>query len=266
MRQGWRWPKTCNGCKMVKYCNASCQKAHRPMHKKECRKRAIELHDEAAFKQPPPRNECPICYQPLPLDNCDISYQVCCGKILCMGCIYADATKNNSDNCPFCRAPDAHISDGEYIERLKKRVEADDSTAIYNLGSFYSRGGMGLQQDKGKAMELWLRAGKLGCVEVYHNLGTCYYLNGEGVKRDIKKAKYYWELAAMGGDAFARYNLGHFEKNEGNMTRAVKHWIISAGSGDDESLKAIQKCFLGGHATKDDFEKALRAHKEAKGR
>ena len=31
-----------------------------------------------------------------------------------------------------------------------------------------------------------------------------------------------------------------------------------------QSLKEIRKCFVNGVATKDDFEKALRAHKEAK--
>ena len=38
--------KTCTACKMVKYCNATCQKAHRPQHKKECKKRAAELKRE----------------------------------------------------------------------------------------------------------------------------------------------------------------------------------------------------------------------------
>ena len=40
--------------------------------------------------------------------------------------------------------------------------------------------------------------------------------------------------------------------------------MISAGAGCDDSLKLIQQCFLSGHASKDDFEKALRSHKEAK--
>ena len=39
------------------------------------------------------------------------------------------------------------------------------------------------------------------------------------------------------------------------MNRAVKHWMISAGGGHDNSLK---------FTSKDAFEKALRAHKEAK--
>ena len=81
---------------------------------------------------------------------------------------------------------------------------------------------------------------------------------------DLKKANYYAELAAIGGDVNARHNLGCSEGNLGNFDRAVKHWMISAGAGHDESLNTIRECFMSGHATKDDFEKALRAHKEAK--
>ena len=35
--------KACMACKMVKYCNRDCQIAHRPQHKKACKKRAAEL-------------------------------------------------------------------------------------------------------------------------------------------------------------------------------------------------------------------------------
>ena len=40
--------KSCTACKMVKYCNRDCQIAHRPQHKKACKKRAAELHDKAS--------------------------------------------------------------------------------------------------------------------------------------------------------------------------------------------------------------------------
>jgi hypothetical protein len=39
--------------------------------------------------------------------------------------------------------------------------------------------------------------------------------------------------------------------------------MISAAAGHDKSLRRIRECYLSGHATKDDFEKALRAHKHA---
>ena len=253
--------KTCTACKMVKYCNATCQKAHRPKHKKVCRKRAAELHDEALFKQPPPNEECPICCLLLPLDGAGQKYQPCCGKTLCCGCIYAVLAGDDRILCPFCRTPEA-ASDGEAIERLKKRVEGNDAHAIHSLGSLYYDGSDCLPQNRNKAIQLWLRAGELGCSESYNNAGNAHY-HGEGVERDIKKARYYCELAAMGGCVYARYNLGIEEGNARNMSRALKHFMISVGAGCDDSLKAIRQCFLDGHATKDDFEKALRTHKEA---
>ena len=39
--------------------------------------------------------------------------------------------------------------------------------------------------------------------------------------------------------------------------------MIAGGAGDDDSLKNIRECFMNGHATKHDFEKALRVHKDA---
>ena len=217
--------------------------------------------DKDLFKQPPPREECPICFLPPPLNNILLSYKSCCGKILCMGCVYHDNIEMDRHICPFCRTPPS-ASDLEYVERLKKRVDAADADAIFQLGSCYKLGMRGLPQDYGKANKFWLGAGELGHALAHNNLANAYE-NKEGVERDTKKAEYYYELAAMGGDVEARRNLGVKECNAGSMNRAMKHWMISAGAGDDESLNVIRECFLNGHATKDDFERALRAHKEA---
>ena len=64
--------KKCGACMSIRYCSAACQQAHRSQHKKECRNRAAELHDEALFKQPPKDDDCPICFLTLPL--------ICTGK------------------------------------------------------------------------------------------------------------------------------------------------------------------------------------------
>ena len=197
--------KRCNGCKLVKYCNATCQKEHRPKHKNECKKRAAELkeealfkqavpiEDEALFKEPPPRTECPICLLPLPIEGAEQVYQACCGKILCRGCCYAVEKSGSHLICPFCRAL-VLVSDREKIERFK----ADDAEAMSVLGYRYSVGANELPRDCNKAMELWLRAIELGCVSSYSYIADAY-ADGKGVERDTNKAKYYWERAAIGG-------------------------------------------------------------------
>jgi hypothetical protein len=58
--------KVCKACMQVKYCNAECQHKHWATHKKQCKLRAAELRDEALFKDPPPLEECPICFLPMP--------------------------------------------------------------------------------------------------------------------------------------------------------------------------------------------------------
>ncbi|KAL7526351.1 hypothetical protein ACHAXR_001446, partial [Thalassiosira sp. AJA248-18] len=234
----------------------------RPNHKKECKKRAAEIFDEALFKTPPPNEDCPICYLRLPLCFAEAKYRACCGKNICLGCDYADAIARGSIICPFCRDP-GPASDEESIERIKKRIEAGDVGAMGMLGCRYRSGNSGVPQDSNKALELLHQAAKLGCAESHYNLATCY-VQGEVVEKDEKKAKYHWERAAMGGCVKSRRNLGVFEAKAGNMNRAMKHFMISAGFGCGKSLKNIRYGFSNGFVTKDEFEKALRAHKESK--
>ena len=113
-----------------------------------------------------------------------------------------------------------------------------------------------------KAMKLWLRAGELGHAMAYDNIGYAYDM-GKAWKGMRRKLNITMSLQ-LWGECNSKVQSWLLEERAGNMSRAVKHWMISAGAGHDESLKAIRECFLDGHATKDDFEKALRAHKEAK--
>ena len=218
--------------------------------------------DEDLFKEPPPRDECPICFLPRPIDDAESQYQACCGKIVCCGCICAAVKADSRGLCPFCRDP-MGISSEEYIEKMKERVAAGDAEAIYNLGGYYDRGRYGLRRNTAKALKLYLRAGELGYAAGYNKSGYVYY-TGQGVERDAKKGQYFWELAAMGGNVYARHNLGCLEDEAGNTNRAIKHFMIATAAGFDDSLKDIRICFKHGNVTKEDFEKALRAHKQSK--
>ena len=80
------------------------------------------------------------------------------------------------------------------------------------------------------------------------------------MKRDLKMAKHYYKLAAIGGDVMARFDLGCFEKQEGNMNRALKHWHIAAECGHVDSLHCIREMYSDGHATKEDYGRTLQAY------
>ena len=250
--------KECAACKMIKYCNRDCQVAHRPQHKKACKKRAAELYDEKLFKQPPPSEDCPICMLPLPSLHSGHRYKSCCGKNLCSGCIIAVQRRDSAGLCPFCRVP-TPCSDQENAKRLKHRMKVDDAEAIFHIACYYFGGRFGFPQDIEKSIKLWHQAAELGSAGAFFSIGNAY-LHGSGVERDEEMAKHYWGLAAMGGDVSARQNLGVHEYNAGNMDRALKHYMIAAGMGCTGSLENIKRMFMNGEASKDDYSKALRVY------
>jgi len=260
----------CNKCKQVKYCNAACKKKHRHKHKKDCEEhirlaaeRAAELHDEKLFKQPPAAEDCPICFLPLPHLNTGWKYYSCCGKAICSGCGYAPVYDHQGNEvaekkCPFCRTP-RPTSDEEVLKRIEKRKETGDAEAINTLGCCYRDGEYGLPQDCDKTLELFHRASNLGNTDAYCNMGNSYF-NGQGVDIDEKKAAHYYELAAIKGDVYARHNLGNNEVRERNTDRALKHYMIAARGGYADSLNVIKQLYTIGHATKDDYTKALQSY------
>ena len=259
---------TCNTCKQVKYCNAVCKKVHKKKHKKECdeylskaAEHAAELHDIELFKQPPSSLEdCPICFIRLPTLNTGRRYMACCGKRICSGCSHAPGNDVAEDKCPFCRSPQAY-SDEELTKREKKRVEADDPIAMFNMGYEYRDGECGYPRNCKKALELWHRAAKLGHAAAYNSIGYAYE-HGRGVEVDMNKAIHYYELAAMGGCVMSRHNLGIMEDNAGNKERALKHHMIAVRAGENDSLKEIQELYSKGHATKEDYTKALQSYQK----
>ena len=253
--------KSCVACKMVKYCNRDCQIAHRPQHKKECKKRAAELHDEVLFKDPPPPNDCPICFVPIP-DESQIAFMTCCGKRICVGCIDTMVDHDLEELCAFCRTPRPE-SDEEDLKRIKKLMKAGNGEAFHMLAGAYALGDFGLPRDRSKTNELLLKAGEFGISAAYHNLGISYAV-GRGVERNAKKSRHYFELAAINGDSEARSNLGSMEMRDGNYERAYKHYIIAAKRGLKMSLDAVNDGYKKGYVTKDDYTTVLRAYQKSR--
>ena len=76
-------------------------------------------------------------------------------------------------------------------------------------------------------------------MESHYELSVMYY-KGEGVETDEKKRVFHLEEAAIAGHPNARFSLGVFEWIDDRTERAMKHFIIAANLGHDESVKELK--------------------------
>ncbi len=80
----------------------------------------------------------------------------------------------------------------------------------------------------------------------------------------MTKAVYHLEEAAIAGHIVARYHLASMNWESGRFKTAVKHWIIAANLGHDDSIQILRECYKKGKVSKDNnFASALRAHQAA---
>ena len=222
---------------------------------------AAGLCDESLFKQPPPQEDCPICFVPMPSEfNTIASFHSCCGKIVCIGCVHSCGRSSTSGRykCPFCNGK-VEEDDKQMMKQMRKRVKANDVNTLAELGCFYANGSHGLRKDWNMAVKLWTRAAELGSSRARNAIGTAYLL-GKGVEIDMKKARHHLELAAMEGHETARYALGRMDNDIGYAERAIKHWVISASAGHDLSMTAIRSSFEQGLLERDAYKVTLKAY------
>jgi hypothetical protein len=246
------------GCDLVKYCGDECQDNHREQHEDVCKQRKYELRDKKLFQQPDGIHlgDCPLCFLQLPLDQSKSSFYTCCCKVVCDGCVFADMISSRVGRCPFCRKPTVD-SNEENDKRVMKRVKANDPVAMVQMGMRHRK-----ERDHDRAIKYFTKAAELGDLHAHYLLGVIFY-NGEGVEEDKEKAIRHWEKAAIGGHPDARHNLAYYEETNGNIDRAVKHLIIAANLGREESMKALWKFYSDGKITKEVLEATLRTHKAA---
>jgi hypothetical protein len=249
------------------------------------KERDTKVHDEALFKDPPAKVDCPICFLPMPhsliccaslppatitsvpvsdfaIANTELAkvvteeYYSCCGKSICRGCIHTFCkSSGNIDKCPFCKAEKIGKTEEERVEGLMQRVEASDAGAMCKLASFYFMGEGGVLQDQEKAKELWNQAAELGSSKANFFLGAFYEAEG-----DSKKATFYYETGAMAGDEVARMHLGNKDFELGKTERAVKHWMIAASAGENYAMDNLLIAFRHGDVRRNDIDATLTAY------
>lgn len=226
--------------------------------------RVSNPRDTLLFKQPPPREDCPICFLQLPLQSTQqTKYFSCCGKVICVGCTFA-AQVGGDDKCPFCRAT-MRISNTEFTRRAEEGIKRGDLEAMVHVSLELCKNGN--KEEKKRGNELMRKAAELGNCSANYRLG-CAYTLGDGtfgvVEQDSDKAMFHYEEAAIAGHGGARFNIGVKYCND-SSTRGLgaKHLMIGAKSGYQDCMDKIKKGFVDGWVTKTEYEETLRANEES---
>jgi TPR repeat protein len=243
----------------------------------------VQPSDEALFKDPPPKEDCPICFRPMPVKLiCCVSlppatilsvpiydianendklavlntevYHVCCGKSICEGCAYSLDQSGNDEKCPFCNSGGGK-TDEENVDKLMKRVDVNDAASICLLATYYFGGVNSCPLDRTKAMELYTRAADLGYSKAHAHLGITYYDGG-----DLTKAKFHFQAAAMAGHEEARVMMGVIELKVRNMERALKHFTIAASAGHYAAMNVMRTAFNDGLVSQESIDSILEAY------
>mmetsp|Transcript_3274 Transcript_3274/g.7255 ORF Transcript_3274/g.7255 Transcript_3274/m.7255 type:complete len:337 (+) Transcript_3274:293-1303(+) len=234
-----------------------------------------ESDDDELFQPPPPAPDCSICIQPLPIYSTSATvYEACCGQQICGGCsreaVRATQRLNDTNismgmgkkkllkpSCPFCRAPTAR-TEREYMDRVRDRMKVDDHNAFHAMAGHFKGGTWGMPKSERMARKHYERGAELGNLHSMYCLAVNWYRVGED--RDEAMQRKLFEMAAKDGHVWSRHKLGIMERNK---LKALKHWLISASSGHDCSIKQIGKLFREGHVTKEEYGSALRAYQTA---
>eukprot|EP00984_Skeletonema_dohrnii_P008143 scaffold2987_cov77-Skeletonema_dohrnii-CCMP3373.AAC.1 len=254
--------KECDDCDLVRYCSDLCKEDHLPHDESVCKERAAELRDEKLFRQPESNHlgDCPICFLPLPLNHQKSVMKSCCSKMICMGCDYADKLRERDarlqPTCPFCRHPLPKTRE-ESDKNKMRRAAANDPLALSEMGTTRYK-----ERDYVGAFEYLTKAAELGHAMSHYKL-SLLYREGLGVEKDEKKQVYHLEEAAIAGHPEARFDLAVNEWGNERFDRSVKHWIIAANLGYDDSIQALKTCYNEGKVSKDEFAAALRGHQAA---
>lgn len=125
----------------------------------------------------------------------------------------------------------------------KRKAEAGNAYAQYNLGVIYDQGYEGVKQNKSEAAKWFLKAAKQGLAEAQFNIANMYY-HGKGVPKNRSEAAKWWCRAAEQGVAEAQYNLGFiYGRGEGvkqNIPEATR-WSKKAAQQGHRQAKALLK-------------------------
>ncbi|KAL7548975.1 hypothetical protein ACHAWF_012243, partial [Thalassiosira exigua] len=236
----------CAACGKCNDGQKNCEECKLDQALKDYWKDRPQPSDEALFETPPPADECLICMHSIDtwgfVEEGQSWYMPCCGKSIRETCHLDVMMEDNSSlsPCVFCRTPIPR-SNKARLEMAEKRMKKyDDADAIYFIAECYQSGTFEVQKDYKKATRLYFRAHLKGCRVATEKIGSAY-LQGEGVDCNFVIGMKWFTLAAVEGSLLARRALSEWEMSAGNTCRAMKHLLIAASAGHDESLQDLMQ-------------------------
>ena len=152
----------------------------------------------------------------------------------------------------------AAVSVGDYMtarREFESLADRGDSRGKNGLGVLYTRG-WGVEQDLGKAFDLFSEAAREGLRAAENNLGEMY-MRGLGVEQDYRKAYEWCMKAAEKGDSDAQNNLGVMYAEglgvEQDFSAAMAWFQKSAKQGNVEAQANIGHLFRTGDGVGRDY-------------
>lgn len=206
------------------------------------------------------REECQICMLPLPLNKDEILFMPCCGKQICLGCMWqsnkADIAKGvplKKQKCAFCR----QLLPTNSIKAIKKLMKKKNNPHAYmEMAGYYNRGEQVLQSDT-KCLEMFICAAELGNADAIGWIGQ-HYQRGNVVEQEHQKALAFWEIASKKGDIASHDILARVYENV-NENKSIKHFKVAASAGDQVSMDNLMKLYKDKSLSKEELTQTLRA-------
>lgn len=157
----------------------------------------------------------------------------------------------------------------ECFEYWQKEAEKGSVYASICVGTFYLDG-EGVEQDKGKAIELFTKAAEQGDSWGHSVLGSCYFY-GNGTEVNEEKGVEFWKKAAEQGDNTAQCELGLcFWEGKGGVSKdyakAAELWKNAAEQEDPVAQCNLGFCYSEGKGVVQDDAKAAELWKKAEER
>ena len=158
---------------------------------------------------------------------------------------------------------------GKCVDEDRKRAlqlwlqaaEQDEPRALHQLGLLYAGGKLGLPKDAVRAAECQRRAAALGYARSQYALAV-HFTSGSGVERDFAQAALWYRRAAEQNDSAAQYNLGvAFMRGLGTAiarTEAAVWFRRAAENGHVLAQYNLALCYQSGSGVAADAEEAVR--------